>query len=57
MLLLSYMRYVAHALVQKYIFEDWQHDIFDEGWKKCGLYAKGFLPHFADVPVMLICSW
>lgn len=43
--------------MQKYIFEDWQHDVFDEGWKKCGLYAKGFLPHFADVPVMLICSW
>ena len=43
--------------LQRYIFDDWESDTFTSKWKQCGLYAKGFLQQFADVPVMIICSW
>jgi len=42
---------------QRYIFEDWQSDTVSDKWRRCGLYAKGYLEQFADVPVMIICSW
>ena len=44
-------------MLQRYLFDGWRNDIFTEQWKQCGLYTKGFVQQFADVPVMLICSW
>ena len=42
---------------EKYLFHGWRDDVMSDQWRQCGLYTKGFLDQFADVPVMLICSW
>lgn len=42
---------------ESYLFEQWQHGMFDAYWQQPGLYAKGFYDNFPDVPVAIMGSW
>ncbi len=42
---------------EDYLFELWQHGLFDDYWKQPGLYAEGFYDQFPDVPIAIIGSW
>lgn len=42
---------------EKYLFEQWQHGLFDIYWQRPGLFAEGYYGEFPDVPVAIIGSW
>lgn len=42
---------------ESYLLDQWQHGVFDEYWKKVGLYAAGYYRDIPDVPVVLMSSW
>ncbi len=42
---------------EDYIFDQWEHGIFDSFWKKLGIYAEGFYGPFSDAPMTLMSSW
>ena len=33
---------------EDYLFEQWEHGVFDDYWKQLGIYAEGFYDQFAD---------
>ena len=39
---------------EDYLFEQWEHGVFDDYWKQLGIYAEGFYDQFVDVP-MITC--
>lgn len=42
---------------EEYLFEQWEHGIFDEYWKQLGLYAAGFYEQFSDAAMVHMSSW
>lgn len=42
---------------EEYLFEQWEHGIFDEYWKQLGLYAAGFYDQFSDAAMVHMSSW
>jgi uncharacterized protein len=42
---------------EDYLFEQWSHGIFDDYWKRRGLYAEGFYDRYADVPIVHLSGW
>lgn len=42
---------------ESYLLDQWQHGVFDEYWKKVGLYAAGYYRDIPDIPIMLMSSW
>nr|WKF56660.1 Cocaine esterase [Paraburkholderia busanensis] len=42
---------------ERYLFEQWTHDIFDDYWKQPGIYAEGYYATMRRVPTVLMSSW
>jgi uncharacterized protein len=42
---------------EDYLFEQWSHGVFDDYWKRPGIYAEGFYGCFADVPIVHLSGW
>jgi putative CocE/NonD family hydrolase len=42
---------------EDYLFEQWQHGVFDDYWKQPGIYAEGCYDRYADVPMVHMSSW
>src|SRR5579863_4144308 len=42
---------------EDYLFEQWEHGVFDDYWKQLGIYAQGFYPQYVDAAMMHMSSW
>jgi putative CocE/NonD family hydrolase len=42
---------------EDYLFEQWGHGIFDDFWKRPGIYAEGYYDRYADVPIVHLSGW
>ena len=42
---------------EDYVFDQWEHGVFDGFWKQLGIYAQGFYRQFCDVPMVHMSSW
>ena len=42
---------------EDYVFDQWEHGVFDGFWKQVGIYAEGSYDRFSDVPVVWMSSW
>jgi putative CocE/NonD family hydrolase len=42
---------------EAYLFEQWQHGIFDDYWKRAGIWMAGFYDRYAAVPMVHMSSW
>ena len=42
---------------EDYLFEQWSHGVFDDFWKRPGIYAEGYYDRYAAVPVVNLSGW
>jgi uncharacterized protein len=42
---------------ENYLYDQWEHGIFDAFWKRIGLYAAGFYDRYSDAPMVHMSSW
>lgn len=42
---------------ENYVFDQWEHGVFDGYWKQVGIYAEGSYDRYSDVPIMWMSSW
>ncbi|HKU16315.1 MAG TPA: CocE/NonD family hydrolase [Steroidobacteraceae bacterium] len=42
---------------EDYVFDQWEHGVFDGFWKQVGIYAEGSYDRFSDVPIIWMSSW
>ena len=42
---------------ERYLFDQWTHESFDEFWQQPGIYAEGFYDTMTRVPTVLMSSW
>ncbi|MDQ3948750.1 MAG: CocE/NonD family hydrolase [Gemmatimonadota bacterium] len=42
---------------EDYLFEQWEHGVFDDYWKQLGIYAQGFYDQFVDAAMVHMSSW
>jgi len=42
---------------EDYVFDQWEHGVFDAFWKQVGIYAEGSYDRFSDVPIIWMSSW
>ena len=42
---------------EDYVFDQWEHGIFDEFWQQRGIYAAGYYDQWPDAASVLISSW
>ena len=42
---------------EDYIFDQWEHGVFDDFWKQLGIYAAGYYRQFPDAAIVLMSSW
>ena len=42
---------------EDYLFEQWEHGVFDGYWKQLGIYAQGFYPQYVDAAMLHMSSW
>jgi uncharacterized protein len=42
---------------EDYVFDQWEHGVFDDFWKQVGIYAEGSYARFSDVPIIWMSSW
>ena len=42
---------------ERYVIEQWQHELFDEFWKRPEFYSKGYHASFPDIPMLFMSSW
>jgi putative CocE/NonD family hydrolase len=42
---------------EDYVFDQWEHGVFDDFWKQVGIYAEGSYDRFSDVPIIWMSSW
>ncbi|HKQ16783.1 MAG TPA: CocE/NonD family hydrolase [Steroidobacteraceae bacterium] len=42
---------------EDYVFDQWEHGVFDDFWKQVGIYAAGSYDRFSDVPIVWMSSW
>jgi uncharacterized protein len=42
---------------EDYLFEQWSHGVFDDFWKRPGIFAEGHWDRYADVPVVHLSGW
>jgi putative CocE/NonD family hydrolase len=42
---------------EDYVFDQWEHGIFDEFWRQRGIYAAGYYDKWPDAASVLISSW
>jgi uncharacterized protein len=42
---------------EAYLFEQWRHGVFDDYWKRVGIWMAGFYASYAAVPMVHMSSW
>jgi len=42
---------------EAYLFEQWTHGVFDNHWKRVGIWMAGFYERYAAVPMVHMSSW
>jgi putative CocE/NonD family hydrolase len=42
---------------ERYVFDQWEHGVFDAFWKQLGIYAEGFTDRFNDAPMTFLSAW
>jgi len=42
---------------EDYVYDQWEHGVFDGFWKQVGLYAEGFYDRFADAAQVHMSGW
>jgi uncharacterized protein len=42
---------------EDYVFDQWEHGVFDDFWQQVGIYAEGSYDRFSDVPIIWMSSW
>ena len=42
---------------ENYVFDQWEHGVFDDYWKQVGIYAAGSYDRYSDVPILWMSSW
>ena len=42
---------------ESYVYDQWEHGVFDAFWKRIGLYAAGFYDGYSDAPMVHMSSW
>ena len=42
---------------ETYVFDQWEHGVFDAFWRRMGLYAEGFYDQFTDAPMVHMSAW
>src|SRR6186713_1156559 len=42
---------------ESYLFEQWEHGVFDGYWKQLGIYAEGFYDQYVDAAMVHMSSW
>jgi putative CocE/NonD family hydrolase len=42
---------------ERYVFDQWEHGLFDAFWKQLGIYAEGFYDRFSDAPMTFLSAW
>jgi putative CocE/NonD family hydrolase len=42
---------------EDYVFDQWEHGVFDDYWQQVGIYAEGSYDRFSDVPIVWMSSW
>ncbi|RME64248.1 MAG: CocE/NonD family hydrolase [Alphaproteobacteria bacterium] len=42
---------------EAYLFEQWHHGLFDDYWRRAGLYTKPHYHRFPKVPICILCGW
>jgi hypothetical protein len=42
---------------ENYLFEQWEHGIFDAYWKQLGIYGEGFYDRYVDAAMVHMSSW
>jgi len=42
---------------EAYLFEQWEHGVFDDYWKQLGIYAEGFYDRYVDAAMVHMSSW
>ena len=42
---------------EDYLFEQWEHGVFDGYWKQLGIYAEGFYDQYVDAAMVHMSSW
>ena len=42
---------------ERYLFDQWEHGVFDEYWKQLGIYGEGFYDQYVDAAMVHMSSW
>jgi len=42
---------------EAYVYDQWEHGVFDGFWKQMGIYAEGFYDQFTDAPMVHMSAW
>ena len=42
---------------EDYLFEQWEHGVFDDYWKQLGIYSAGFYDQYPDAAMVHMSSW
>jgi len=42
---------------EQYVFDQWEHGVFDGFWKQLGIYAAGYYPQFPAAAMVHMSSW
>jgi len=42
---------------EDYLFEQWEHGVFDDYWKQLGIYGAGFYDQYPDAAMVHMSSW
>jgi putative CocE/NonD family hydrolase len=42
---------------ENYLFEQWEHGVFDDYWKQLGIYGEGFYDRYVDAAMVHMSSW
>jgi putative CocE/NonD family hydrolase len=42
---------------EDYVYEQWEHGVFDGFWKRVGIYAAGYYGSFADAAMVHLSGW
>lgn len=42
---------------ERFIIDQWHHELFDDFWRNPALWSAGYYDSFADVPTVFMASW
>jgi putative CocE/NonD family hydrolase len=42
---------------ENYLFDQWEHGVFDDYWKQLGIYGEGFYDKYVDAAMVHMSSW